>query len=77
MAVLSKTECETKIAALYVELDELRASPVSEYQLDNNGQRKGVKYRSVKEILEEIKHYRRLIAQLSGRRALAVLRRGC
>jgi hypothetical protein len=79
MAVKTVEYHETQIAALYAQLEELQASPVTEYQSDNAGQRLGVKYRTPAEIQKWIKYHEKKIAQIKskGGRVLAQLRRGC
>lgn len=74
---MTKAQHEAAIAALEVQLEALRESPISEYQSDNSGQRMGVKYRSVSEIIAEIKYHKKQIAKISGSRALAVFRDTC
>jgi len=67
-----------RIEALYTQLEALEASPVNEYQTDNSGQRMGVKYRSIDDILKQIKWHEAQISKIEnkGGRVLAVFKRG-
>ncbi len=78
MAVKTVAYHTLRIEALYTQLEELEASPVNEYQTDNAGQRMGVKYRSIDDILKQIKWHEAQISKINtkGGRVLAVLRRG-
>lgn len=77
MAVKGIAYHEARIEALYLQLEALEGSPVTEYQSDNSGQRMGVVYRTPEEIRKWIKFHEDKISLLKskGGRALAVLRR--
>lgn len=79
MAVKTVAYHTARIEALYLQLEALEASPVNEYQTDNSGQRMGVKYRPIDDILKQIKWHEGQISKIQNRggRTLAVLRRGC
>lgn len=79
MAVKTAAYHTQRIEALYLQLEELEASPVNEFQTDNAGQRMGVKYRSVADIMKQIKFHEEKLAMINskGGRVLAVFRRGC
>lgn len=79
MAVKNVAYHEARIEALYLQLEALEGSPVTEYQSDNAGQRLGVVYRTPEQIREQIKWHEKKIAKINskGGRALAVFRRGC
>lgn len=79
MAVKTVAYHTARIEALYSQLEALEASPVNEYQTDNSGQRMGVKYRAIDDILKQIKWHEGKISQIEtkGGRVLAVFKRGC
>lgn len=75
MATKTVAYHETRIDALYTELEALEESPVSEYTVDNAGQRMGVKYRTREQIQKAINFHQRQINKINGtNRALAVFR---
>lgn len=79
MAVKTVAYHTARIEALYLQLEALEGSPVTEYQSDNAGQRMGVTYRTPAQIHKAIQWHNRQISLINskGGRALAVLRRGC
>lgn len=79
MAVKTAAYHTQRIEALYAQLEELEASPVNEFQTDNSGQRMGVKYRAVADIMKQIKFHEEKLAMINskGGRVLAVFKRGC
>lgn len=78
MAVKTVAYHTARIEALYLQLEALEASPVNEYQTDNSGQRMGVKYRSIDEILKQIEWHQNKISLINskGGKVLAVFKRG-
>lgn len=78
MAVKTVAYHTARIEALYTQLEALEASPVNEYQTDNSGQRMGVKYRSIDEILKQIEWHQNKISLINskGGKVLAVFKRG-
>lgn len=78
LAVKTVAYHEARIEALYLQLEALEASPVNEYQTDNSGQRMGIKYRAVDDILRQIKFHENKIAAINskGGKVLAVFKRG-
>lgn len=78
MAVKTVAYHTARIEALYAQLEALEASPVNEYQTDNSGQRMGVKYRSIDEILKQIEWHQNKISLINskGGKVLAVFKRG-
>lgn len=79
MAVKTAAYHTARIEALYLQLEALESSPVNEYQTDNSGQRMGVKYRAIEDILKQIKFHENKLAMINskGGRVLAVFRRDC
>lgn len=78
MAVKTAAYHTARIGALYTQLEALEVSPVNEYQTDNSGQRMGVKYRAIDDILKQIEWHQNKLSMINSRggRVLAVLRRG-
>lgn len=78
MAVKTAAYHEARINALYAQLEALEASPVNEYQTDNSGQRMGVKYRAIDDILKQIEFHQNKLALINskGGKVLAVFKRG-
>jgi len=78
LAVKTAAYHTARIEALYAQLVALEASPVNEYQTDNSGQRMGVKYRAIDDILKQIKFHENKLALINskGGKVLAVFKRG-
>ncbi len=78
MAVKTAAYHTARIEALYTQLEALEASPVNEYQTDNSGQRMGVKYRAIDDILKQIEFHQNKLAMINskGGKVLAVFKRG-
>ena len=78
MAVKTVAYHTLRIEALYLQLEALEASPVNEYQTDNSGQRMGIKYRAIQDILKQIEWHENKIAMINskGGKVLAVFKRG-
>jgi predicted DNA-binding protein (UPF0251 family) len=78
LAVKTAAYHTLRIEALYTQLEELEASPVNEYQTDNSGQRMGIKYRAIQDILSQIQFHENKIAMINskGGKVLAVFKRG-
>ena len=78
MAVKTAAYHTLRIEALYTQLEQLEASPVNEYQTDNSGQRMGVKYRAIDDILKQIEFHQNKLAMINskGGKVLAVFKRG-
>lgn len=78
MAVKTAAYHTARIEALYAQLEALEASPVNEYQTDNSGQRMGIKYRAIDDILKQIEFHQNKLAMINskGGKVLAVFKRG-
>lgn len=78
MAVKTAAYHTLRIEALYTQLEQLEASPVNEYQTDNSGQRMGIKYRAIDDILKQIEFHQNKLAMINskGGKVLAVFKRG-
>ena len=78
MAVKTAAYHTARIEALYAQLEALEASPVNEYQTDNSGQRMGIKYRAIDDILKQIEFHQNKLALINskGGKVLAVFKRG-